>query len=434
MSRSSWHLSRRDWLRLSAASIAGCSMSGWLGKLAAVAEASPGRRRSCILLWMDGGPSQTDTFDLKPGHANGGPFRPIATAVPGTRISEYLPQVARQMDRLALVRSMSSNEGDHRLAAAYAHTGYPQRGPIQYPTLGALVAKEAGTEDVDLPAFVSIAPYRVSNSRAHSPGFLGPRFAPLVVGEDLGVQNLTPHAGIGGEHREARLRLVEQMQHEFVADHPSAAAASHQTAYERAARLMRTAAARALDLDQEPAKLRDAYGRNKFGQACLLARRLVEHGVPFIEVSLGGDNSNGWDTHRNNFERVRELSEVLDAGWATLADDLSNRGLLDSTVLVWMGEFGRTPTINADQGRDHFPTAWSAVLGGGGIRGGQVVGKTSGGGEAIEERAVSVPDLLATICRALGLEPNKANQSNVGRPISLVDKAGKPLEDLVAPS
>jgi hypothetical protein len=434
MSHSSLHLSRRDWLRLSTAGIAGCSMSGWLGKLAAVAAADANRRRSCILLWMDGGPSQMDTFDLKPGHANGGPFRPIATAVPGIRISEHLPQIARHMDRLALVRSMNSKEGDHRLAAAYGHTGYPPRGPIQYPTLGALVAKEAGTEGADLPAFVSIAPYRVSNSSAHSPGFLGPRFAPLVVGEDLGVQNLRPHGGIGGEHLQARLRLVEQMQHAFVADHPSAAATSHQTAYERAARLMRTTAARALDLDQEPARLRDAYGRNKFGQSCLLARRLVERGVPFIEISLGGDASNGWDTHSNNFERVRELSQILDAGWATLVDDLKHRGLLDRTVLVWMGEFGRTPTINGDQGRDHFPTAWSAVLGGGGIRGGQVLGKTSAGGEAIEQRPVSVPDLLATICRALGIDPTRSNLSNVGRPIALVDKAARPLEDLVASS
>jgi hypothetical protein len=431
MAHSSLHLSRRDWLRFSAAGIAGCSMSGWLAKLAAGTAGNADRRRSCILLWMDGGPSQMDTFDLKPGHANGGPFREIATAVPGIRISEHLPQVARHMDRLAVVRSMNSKEGDHRLGAAYAHSGYPLRGPIQYPTLGALVAKEAGVEDADLPAFVSIAPYRISNSAARSPGFLGPRYAPLIVGDNLGVQNLTPHAGTVGEHFEARLRLVRQMQDEFVADHPSPAATGHQTAYQRAARLMRTRAARALDLDQEPAKLRDAYGRNKFGQSCLLARRLVEHGVPFIEISLGGDTSNGWDTHSNNFERVRELCQALDAGWATLVEDLKGRGLLDSTLIVWMGEFGRTPTINADQGRDHFPTAWSAVLGGGGIKGGQVIGKTSAGGEAIEQRPVSVPDLLATIYLALGIDSRKSNQSNVGRPISLVDKVAKPLEDLV---
>jgi hypothetical protein len=341
---------------------------------------------------------------------------------------------------------MTSKEGDHGLASYYVHAGYAQRGPIQYPTLGALVAREAGADDADLPAYVTIAPYRILNSAAHSPGFLGPRFAPLIVGEAgprypasadpdaraLRVKNLTPHAGVGAEHFEARLRLVQQLQRDFLADHPSAAAKSHQTAYERAARLMRTAAARALDLDQEPAKLRDAYGRNKFGQGCLLARRLVERGVPFIEISLSGDTSNGWDTHTNNFERVRELSQVLDAGWATLMDDLKARGLLDRTLIVWMGEFGRTPTINAEKGRDHFPSAWTAVLGGGGIKGGQVIGRTSAGGETIEEHPVSVPDLLATVCLALGIDPRKANESNIGRPISLVDKAGQPLKGLVA--
>jgi uncharacterized protein (DUF1501 family) len=250
--------------------------------------------------------------------------------------------------------------------------------------------------------------------------------------EGLQVANLTPHPGAAGEQREARLRLVQQMQREFVVEHPSAAARSHQTAYERAARLMRTAAAKAFDLDQEPDKLREAYGRNRFGQGCLLARRLVERGVPFIEVSLGSNNGVGWDTHQNNFPTVRELSQVLDAGWATLMDDLKARGLLESTLLVWMGEFGRTPAINGEQGRDHYPNAWTAVLGGGGIQGGQVFGKTSAGGEAIEQRPVSVPDLLATVCRALGIDPTKLNLSNIGRPIAIVDKGGKPLEDLVA--
>jgi hypothetical protein len=443
MSRSSLHLSRRDWLRLSATGIISGSVSGWLGSLAASAATDPKRRRSCILLWMSGGPSQMDTFDLKPGHTNGGPFKEIATSVPGIRISEHLPRLARHMDRLALVRSMTSKEGDHGLATYYLHAGYAQRGPIQYPTLGALVANEAGAE-ADLPAFVSIAPFRRLSSAAHSPGFLGPRYAPLIVGETatnyggaadgtaLRVPNLTPHAGVRGERLDARLRLVQQMQQEFVAEHPSAAAKSHQTAYERAARLMRTAAGKAFDLNEEPAPLRDAYGRNKFGQGCLLARRLVERGVPFIEVSLGGATEVDWDTHQNNFDKVRELSQILDAGWATLMTDLKTRGLLESTLIVWMGEFGRTPIINGDKGRDHFPNAWTAVLGGGGIAGGQVIGKTSPGGEAIEQRPVSVPDLLATVCLALGLDPKKSNLSNVGRPISLVDKVAKPLEDLVA--
>jgi hypothetical protein len=448
MSRSSSYLSRRDWLRLSAAGIAGCSMSGWLGSLAAGAANDPKRQRSCILLWMNGGPSQMDTFDLKPGHANGGPFHEIATAVPGIQISEHLPKIAGHSDRLALVRSMTSKEGDHGLAKYYVHAGYSQRGPIQYPTLGSLVAKEIGAEEADLPGFVSIGSDRSSNAAAYSPGFLGPRYAPLMVGEvgrryvspadgdtdaqTLRVPNLTPRAGIGVEQLEARLGLVKQMQHEFVAEHPSTAARSHQTAYERAGRLLRTSAGKAFDLDEEPAKLRDAYGRNRFGQGCLLARRLVERGVPFVEVSLGGDNGQSWDTHQNNFAIVRELSQVLDAGWATLMHDLTERGLLDSTLIVWMGEFGRTPTINGDKGRDHFPIAWTAVLGGGGIKGGQVIGKTSAGGEAIEQHPVSVPDLLATVCLALGIDSTKLNLSNVGRPISIVDKAGKPLQDVVA--
>jgi hypothetical protein len=392
-----------------------------------------------------------DTWDLKPGHANGGPFREIATSVPGIKISEHLPQIARHMDRLSLVRSMTSKEGDHGLATYYAHAGYTMRGPIQYPSLGAVVAKELGTADSDYPGFVSVAPYRVFSAAAHASGFLGPRYAPLIVGnrvanfalvpeaedggaKDLRVANLTPPAGVGREHFESRLRLVRQMQAEFAAEHPGAAARSHQTAYEQAARLMRPAAARAFDLDEEPAKVRDSYGRNPFGQGCLLARRLVERGVPFVEVSLGGASGIDWDTHQNNFERGKELSGSLDAGWATLLDDLKQRGLLDHTLLVWIGEFGRTPRINGDKGRDHYPKAWTAVLGGGGIRGGQVVGKTSAGGEEVEERPVSIPDLLATVCGALGIDGTTQNQSNVGRPIRIVDQTAAPLSELLGPS
>jgi hypothetical protein len=423
-------------------------MSGWLPGLADSAAAHANRRRACILLWMNGGPSQLDTFDLKPGHKNGGPFRAIGTAVPGIQISEHLPRLARHMDKLALVRSLTSKEGDHGEAIYYVHAGYTQRGPIQYPTLGALVAHEAGAETADLPGFVSIAPVRRLSSAAHGPGFLGPRYAPLIIGDAasnynsseggdpmakaLEVPNMTPHEGVTARQVEGRLRLLRQMQQEFVAERPSAAARGHQTAYEQATRLMGTAADRVFNVESESPRLRDAYGRNPFGQGCLLARRLVERGVAFVEVALGGAGGFGWDTHTNNFDTVRDLSAVLDKAWATLLEDLKERGLLDSTLIVWMGEFGRTPVINGDNGRDHFPTAWTAVLGGGGIKGGQVVGKTSAGGEAIEERPVSTPDLLATVCLALGIEPTKTNQSNVGRPISIVDKAARPLKEIVA--
>jgi uncharacterized protein (DUF1501 family) len=195
---------------------------------------------------------------------------------------------------------------------------------------------------------------------------------------------------------------------------------------------MRTAASKAFNLEEEPDPLRDAYGRNLFGQGCLIARRLVERGVPFVEVTLDQVNNNNWDTHGDNFNVVRQLSEVLDPAWGSLMQDLKARGLLESTLIVWMGEFGRTPVVNGNKGRDHYPGAWSTVLGGGGIRGGRVVGRTSADGARVEERPVSVPDFLATICLALGIDPLKQNLSNVGRPIRIVDKAAQPIREIVA--
>jgi len=197
---------------------------------------------------------------------------------------------------------------------------------------------------------------------------------------------------------------------------------------------MRPAAVRAFELDREPAAVRDAYGRNLFGQGCLLARRLVERGVPFVEVTLGAsaDGTSGWDTHFDNFDVVKRLSGILDPAWSALMNDLEQRGLLESTLVVWMGEFGRTPKINQLKGRDHYPAAWSAVLAGGGIKGGAVVGRTSKDGSTVEERPVTVPDLLATICHPLGIDPTSSNLSNVGRPIAIVDKAAKPVREILA--
>jgi hypothetical protein len=422
-------------------------MSGWLEALANDAAGHPERRRSCILLWMNGGPSQMDTFDLKPGHANGGPYKEIATAVPGIRISEHLPKIAKFMDHMAIVRSMSTKEGDHGRAAYLMRTGYLPQGPIHYPTLGALVSRELGAETSELPNFVSIAPFRFASPGAYSSGFLGPVNAPLIVGETvfplqattdseqaLRVQDLAAPAEVTSQQVDARIRLLAGLEQDFAREHPGVAHQSHQAAYDRAVRLMRTVGAKAFNLDEEPAALRDAYGRSLFGQGCLLARRLVERGVPFVEVSLAGINGEPfpWDTHQQNFETVQRLSQVLDAAWATLMDDLKTRGLLESTLIVWMGEFGRTPKINGALGRDHFPGAWTTVLAGGTIRGGRVVGRTSLDGMVVEERLVSVPDLLATVCGALGIDHLKQNMSNVGRPIRIVDKAARPITEIVS--
>jgi uncharacterized protein (DUF1501 family) len=205
-------------------------------------------------------------------------------------------------------------------------------------------------------------------------------------------------------------------------------------AYDRAVRLMRSPARAAFDLDDEPAKLRDAYGRNLFGQGCLLARRLVERGVPFVEVFLGRVRGAfaGWDTHAKNFDALKSLCGILDPAWGTLMADLKDRGLLDTTLVVWMGEFGRTPRVNGNAGRDHYPNAWSVVLGGGGIKGGQAIGKTGADGGTVEDRPVGVPDLLATVCTALGIDPARQHLSNIGRPIRVVDKAGKPVGEALA--
>jgi uncharacterized protein (DUF1501 family) len=417
-------MTRRSWLQAAA----GLSLSGWFGQLAAQATGDPRRRRSCILLWMAGGPSQMDTCDLKPDHANGGPFRPIDTATPGVRISEHLPRLAGHTDRLAVIRSMRTREGDHGRATAHLRTGYLPQGAIRFPSLGALVSNELADMSADLPGFVSVTPQGAFAQASVAAGFLGPRHAPLVVGagsNGLRVEDLDDTM-VTAERARERRQLMHELESEFLAARPGPGTASHVNAYDRASRLERRAAAQAFDLAAEPAALRDRYGRSSFGQGCLLARRLVERGVPFVEVTLGG-----WDTHDNNFEQVRALSDVLDAGWATLMADLSQRGLLDETVVVWMGEFGRTPGINPRNGRDHFPPAWSVVLGGGGIVGGQVVGRTSPSGSAVETRPVSVPDLLATVCLALGLDPNKQNQSNVDRPIRLADPSAQPLREVL---
>jgi Protein of unknown function (DUF1501) len=441
-----WTLSRRDWLRLSSLGVVGGANARWFETLAAGAATDPKRRRSCILLWMSGGPSQIDTFDPKPGHANGGPFKDIATSVPGLRLAEHLPKLAQHAEHLAVIRSLTSKEGDHARATQFVHTGYLPQGPIRYPTLGSLVSKELGTSGAELPNFVSIAPLRSLSPASYSPGFLGSQYAPLLVGgkagaggddaavdESLKVEDLELPAGVDLELADTRLDLLKSLNDRFVGEHADAPAAGHATAYQRAVKLMRSVAGRAFRLDEEPAAVRDAYGRNRFGQGCLLARRLVEQGVPFVEVTLGGEGGQlGWDTHQDNFEGVRKLCNMLDPAWSTLMEDLKSRGLLDSTLVVWMGEFGRTPKINDNKGRDHFPNAWSAVLAGGGIRGGQAYGRTSDDAMSVADNPVTIPDLLATVCQSLGIDPMQQNDSNLGRPIRIVDPSAKPIAGVLA--
>lgn len=438
-------MDRRRWMQSATLGLCGLSVSGWLPSFAQQLAADPKRRRHCILLWMAGGPSQTDTFDMKPGHENGGEFKEIATNVPGMRFSEHLPQLAKQADQLAIIRGLSTKEGDHGRGTHLMRTGRAPMGVEKFPAIGAALAKQLASSEIALPPYVSIAPYRAFNAEAFGPGFLGPKYAPLFVGEtnsgapvagddfaQLKVDALAPPDGVTKAQMDRRLEIWQTMEDGFLGRHPAESTRAHQMVYENSLRMIDSDAASAFDLSKEPQKVREAYGKGMFGQGCLLARRLVERGVPFVEVSLNtsSNGSFGWDTHANNFTAVEALSKELDAGWATLMDDLRSRGLLESTTIIWMGEFGRTPKINGSGGRDHFPQAWSCVMAGGGIAGGQVYGKTSKDGMHVEEAETSVTDVLATLCTALGVAPETQNMSTSGRPIAMVD--GMAIDELVS--
>lgn len=421
------HLSRRTALQHLALGVSAWSTSSWLPTLAEAAAETGSKPKSVILIWLNGGPATIDLWDLKPGNKNGGPFQEIETQVPGMKISEHLPSLAKQASDFSIIRSMSTREGDHSRARFVTMTGYTPQGAIKFPALGSLVANEFNVEN-DIPSYVHIG----GRPAIGGGGFLGSQFAPFVVGgrsrrsgpdnSDLKVADLTP---ISVEQQAERLQLqtglksLSTMPASLVTD-------TLDSSRDRALRLMNPKAASVFDLQQEDAALREAYGSSSFGQGCLMARRLVERGVSFVEVSL-----NGWDTHSDNFERVKELSQQLDRGCASLLNDLRQRGLLKDTLIVCQGEFGRTPRINGQSGRDHWPSTWSMMLAGAGIRGGQVIGKTSEDGTKIESKPTRTADLMATVFRGIGLDPRKQNMSNVGRPIRLADPDGKAIEELL---
>ncbi len=454
------HFSRRRWIQTAGIGVFGASTSGWFPAFADQVSQRSARTRHCILLWMPGAPSQTDTFDMKPSHENGGEFKEIATTVPGMRISEHLPKLAKQAEQLAIVRSLSTKEGDHGRGTYVMRTGHAPQGPVAYPAIGASLGKQLASRPptnqapveiaAELPNYVSIGPFRAFNRDAFGAGFLGPKYAPLVVaaadsGIDLAnnvdadgfaklqVESLHPPRGVDAARMASRWEMWRELQDGFLRTHPgSESAHAHDMIYQRTSRMMSPEAGRAFDLSSEDPVLREAYGQGVFGQGCLLARRLIERGVSFVEVALGATSGGvGWDTHADNFTAVKSLSAELDAGWATLLEDLQQRGLLQDTTILWMGEFGRTPRINEQAGRDHFPQAWSCVFAGGGIAGGQAYGKTSPDGTTVEENKVGVEDVLATLCSAVGVSPAAENYTNAGRPIPLVEN-GKPIQEILS--
>jgi hypothetical protein len=403
-------LSRRGFLRRVGAGTAGLLGLSWLDVLTLHADELRKARKACILLWMAGGPSQYETFDPKPGADTQGPTRAIDTAVPGLAVAEHWTKVAGVTRELAVIRSMTSTEGNHGRATYLLHTGYSPSGGIVHPGFGSNVAKELGPADFDLPHFVSIQGQSVGSS------FLGVEYAPFVVTDpNRPPDNLA--AAVPGHRVQRRLGLLKELEGPFAGSGARELVRDHQALYGQTAQMVLSPRVRAFDLEPEPAKLRDAYGRTPFGQGCLMARRLIEAGVTFVEVQ-----SSGWDTHANELPALKKLIPPVDQGMAALVTDLKVRGLLDHTLVIWMGEFGRTPRVNLTAGRDHFPTAFNLALAGCGVRGGQVIGATDKLGTAIAERPVTVPDLFCTFCRALGIDPRHENQSNVGRPLRIVEE------------
>jgi hypothetical protein len=414
-------LSRRTFLRGVAAGGAVAAL-GWKDAVTLAAPELRKRGMACILLFMNGGPSQFETFDPKPGNSNGGPTKGIPTAIPGVRIAEHWPRVAKRLGDIALIRSMTNKEGAHPRAVYQLKTGYLPAGGIKHPAFGSVVSKEIAPPDFELPSFVSIGRRDTIGS-----GFLGMQYAPFVVtNANQMPNNVELPGGVNASRFNRRLSLLRDLESDFANAGAAHQVENHQAVYEGAARLVLSSRLKTFDLAQEKDSVRDRYGRTPFGQGCLLARRLVETGVTFVEVE-----ADGWDTHQDNFERTKKLSEPTDQGFAALVGDLKERDMLEKTLVIWMGEFGRTPRINGQTGRDHFPQAFSVALSGGGIKGGRVIGATSDDGSTITNRPVRVPDLFTTFCQALKINPRKENHGPLDRPLKIVD-GGEAVKELFA--
>ena len=407
------HLSRRALMKGALATAAGgvvLNFGGLTGFTAIAAEARK-QQKHCILLWMNGGASQFETFDMKPGRPTGGPFRPIDTNVPGIRICELMPKLAKQMDKVAVIRSMRTSEVDHPGGIYLMHTGYRPSANVRFPEMGAVVAKYLGTVGADLPDFVKIS----SNGDAGS-GFLGPKYQPFGIGSEgnlptFSVSNMEP----AKEAKRHELRSFVETR--YAAETNSEVAKAHIEGYEAARRLQK--GRDAFKIDAEWAKSKDLYGDSEFGRRCLLARKLVESGVAFVEV---GQSS--YDSHSDNFQWHRGLVPPMEHAWAGLLQDLKDRGLLDKTLVVWTGEIGRTPGINNRAGRDHYVRCWSTALAGCGIKGGQVYGTSDENGVEVKDNPVTEGDFFATIYQALSIDPTTENYAGL-RPVPLAPFGSK---------
>lgn len=433
-------LSRRDFVRVGGLSALGISLATFESlRSAQGASKVPAKAKSCILIWLDGGPSHLETFDLKPDAPAEvrGPFASIPTAVDGIRICEHLPRLAGRMKHAAIIRSLTSPLGEHNLGAHYLQTGYAPTPAIEYPAIGSIVG-HLRSEGTVLPPHIAVPDFRIGGGSFSGNGYLPASARPFSLNSDparpdFQVPDLDFYPGTSADRIDRRrgyLAALDQLSREADAKGPPP---KH---FEQAYRLLTFPGAKqAFNLNEEQPQTRAAYGPRSIGQSCLLARRLVERGVPFVTV-----NNPGWDTHQNLDTQLRAgytgakvgvgLIPSLDLAISALMDDLSERGLLDSTLIVVMGEFGRTPKLNTSAGRDHWPRVFSVLLTGGGVKGGQVLGSSDKTGESPHESPVTPADLAATVFTLLGLDPRLTLQTADGRPIHL-SRDGKVIEELV---
>ena len=433
----SHHLTRRGCLQLGLGALLGGGLVHALRLRATAAGSSEPAAKSCILIWMDGGPTHYETFDPKPSAPQEirGTFGTIATKIPGVRFSEHMQRLAASSDKLAIVRSIQHDQGNHGAGNHYMMTGAPPRIPVGcgafvsfHPSLGAVTAHERGAP-AGLPAYFSLP----EMSRSGGPNFLGAKYAPFVVSDnpntpDFRVRDVALPRGLTGERIDSRRAIRAQVDRmariaEKEAGDPVAALDEH---YQQGYELMTSKAAQAaFDIHQENDKVRDSYGRTPFGQRALLARRLVEAGVPFITLYDGG-----WDHHVDMFNKLTQRLPSFEAAIAALIEDLHQRGLLQTTLVIALGEFGRTPKINKDAGRDHWSNAMSVLFAGGGTPGGQVVGATDAKGYSAVDRILSPENFASTIYRKLGIDPDKVLYAPNGRPAHLVSHP-TPISELM---
>ena len=410
------NVTRRRFLQMAGVSLAASSIVGQVSLNAAQMKKDG---RACILIWLAGGPSQMETWDPKPDSPNGGETKAIRTAVPSIKIAEYFPKIAKSMKDIAIIRSMSGREAAHARATYRLRTGRLMGGPEKHPHFGSVVARELGDESAALPNFVSIG-------NTLSSGFLGVKVAPFIVPR-AGQLPANAKMTIPQARMNRRLALLGDQEKDFAAAGAKTLVEEHQTLYQRAAKLMKSPKLKAFQFVGESQKTQDAYGKTQLGQGCLIARRLVEQGVPFVEVVKGG-----WDMHNDTFKRFRNVGPEVDSAVSQLILDLKQRGMLEKTLVICMGEFGRTPKINTRPpipGRDHWSRNFNLLTAGGGIKGGRAIGKTDKDGQEITDRKVSVEELFQTWCHALKIDADNEMTTPIGRPLKIVD-GGSVIKEL----